>query len=55
MKRIINAINDLTRALYGVELSSNAIVSILDNGKENALILKKELELAIQEEDSIVN
>jgi len=55
MKRIINAINDLTRALYGVELTSNDVVAILDNGKANAIKLQAELERAIQEEDSIVN
>lgn len=53
MKRIINAINELTMVMYGDKLTSNAIVSILDNGKANALKLKKELELAIQEENSI--
>jgi hypothetical protein len=55
MKRIINAINDLTRALYGVELNSNDIVVILDNGKENAIKLQEELQRALEEEDSIVN
>jgi hypothetical protein len=55
MKRIINAINDLTRALYGVELNSNDIVVILDNGKDNAIKLQSELERALEEEDSIVN
>jgi len=55
MKRIVAALNHLTRALYGEELDSNAIASILDNGKENAIKLVNELKLALEEEDSIVH
>jgi len=55
MKRIINALKDLTRAVYGEELDSNAIASILDNGKENALKLVNELKLALEEEDMLVH
>lgn len=53
MRKVINAINELTILMYGHKLTDHAIVSILDNGKASALKLKKELELAIQEEDSI--
>ena len=55
MKRIINAINDLTRALYGVELKSSDVESIVNNGLNNAIKLQEELQLALEEEDSIVN
>lgn len=55
MRKVINAINELTMALYGATLNSNDIVVILEAGEAFAIKLQKELERAIQEEDSLVN
>lgn len=54
MRKVINAINELTMALYGATLNSNDIVVILDNGKDNAIKLQNELQRALEEEDSLV-
>jgi hypothetical protein len=54
MMRLINEIRNLTRALYGQELTVQNVAELLDTGKDSCIKLRDELKQALQEEDSMI-
>lgn len=53
MMRLINDIRDLTRALYGEDLTVQNVADLLDKGKDNCRKLRNELKQVLQEEQEL--
>lgn len=53
MMRLINDIRDLTRALYGQDLTVQNVADLLDRGKDNCRKLRDELKQVLREEQEL--